>query len=98
MAIAGGGVSSKLASASVGHRRKYASRSTRTAVHPASQLRAMVKWRSKSTWRSAINNPSQRPIIQPGDTLILQFKPCEEAINFGVGTFFTYGITQLFNS
>ncbi|MCA9134180.1 MAG: polysaccharide biosynthesis/export family protein [Planctomycetales bacterium] len=45
---------------------------------------------------AALNDPSQRPIIQPGDTLILQFKPCEEAINFGIGAFFTYGLTQLF--
>ena len=44
----------------------------------------------------AVNDPSQRPIIQPGDTLILQYKPCEEALNFGIGTFFTFGIQQLF--
>lgn len=46
----------------------------------------------------AINDPRQRPIIQPGDTLILQFKPCEEAINFGMGAFFTYGIRELFSN
>ncbi len=40
----------------------------------------------------AINNPSARPIIQPGDTLILQYRPVEEVLNFGLGTFFTYGI------
>lgn len=45
----------------------------------------------------AVNDPRQRPIIQPGDTLILQYKPCEEAINFGIGAFFTYGIRELFN-
>lgn len=44
----------------------------------------------------AINDPRQRPIIRAGDTLILQYKPCEEAINFGVGTFFTFGIRELF--
>lgn len=43
----------------------------------------------------AINNPAARPIIQPGDTLILQYRPIEEALNFGLGTFFTYGIQQL---
>jgi hypothetical protein len=43
----------------------------------------------------AINNPSSRPIIQPGDTLILQYKPCEEALNFGIGAFFTFGIREL---
>ena len=35
---------------------------------------------------------------QPGDTLILQYKACEEAINFGIGAFFTYGIRELFNN
>jgi hypothetical protein len=44
----------------------------------------------------AINDPRQRPIVQPGDTLILQYKPFEEIVNFGVGTFFTFGIRQLF--
>jgi Polysaccharide biosynthesis/export protein len=44
----------------------------------------------------AINDPKQRPIIQPGDTLVLQYKPCEEALNFGTGAFFTFGIQQLF--
>jgi protein involved in polysaccharide export with SLBB domain len=43
----------------------------------------------------AINNPRERPIIQPGDTLILQYKPFEEVLNFGLGTFFTYGIQQV---
>ena len=45
----------------------------------------------------AINSPAARPIIQPGDTLILQYSPCEEALNFGLGTFFTYGIQRLFS-
>jgi protein involved in polysaccharide export with SLBB domain len=45
----------------------------------------------------AINDPRSRPIIQPGDTLILQHKPAEEALNFGLGTFFTFGIQQMFN-
>ncbi len=43
----------------------------------------------------AINNPSARPIIQPGDTLILQYRPIEEALNFGLGSFFTFGIQQI---
>ncbi len=46
----------------------------------------------------AINNPSARPIVQPGDTLILQYRPREEALNFGLGTFFTFGIQQLFSN
>ncbi len=45
----------------------------------------------------AVNDPRQRPIIQPGDTLILQYKPFEEIINFSVGTFFTYGVRRLFS-
>jgi hypothetical protein len=44
----------------------------------------------------AINSPASRPIVQPGDTLILQYRPCEEALNFGLGTFFTFGIQELF--
>jgi Polysaccharide biosynthesis/export protein len=44
----------------------------------------------------AINDPRQRPIIKAGDTLILQFKPCEESINFATGAFFTYGLRELF--
>ncbi|MBN8604472.1 MAG: polysaccharide biosynthesis/export family protein [Planctomycetes bacterium] len=43
----------------------------------------------------AINNPRERPLVQPGDTLILQYKPEEEVLNFGLGTFFTFGIQEL---
>ena len=43
----------------------------------------------------AQQDPRERPLIQPGDTLILRFKPCEEIINFGMFAFFTYGIQQL---
>ncbi|MCR9296760.1 MAG: polysaccharide biosynthesis/export family protein [bacterium] len=43
----------------------------------------------------AVNDPSARPIIQPGDTLILQYRPCEEVINFGTGVFFTFGLREL---
>ena len=45
--------------------------------------------------RAALD-PRERPLIMPGDTLILRYKPCEEAVNFGTFAFFTYGITQLF--
>jgi len=45
----------------------------------------------------AINNPRERPLVQPGDILILQYKCEEELLNFGLGTFFTFGIQQLFN-
>lgn len=47
--------------------------------------------------RKAMNDPSQRIMIQPGDTLVLRYKPHEELINFGLVAFFTYGIRQLFN-
>ena len=43
----------------------------------------------------AINDPRSRPLVQAGDILILQYKPEEELLNFGLGTFFTYGIQQL---
>jgi hypothetical protein len=43
----------------------------------------------------AINNPRERILIQPGDTIILRYKPVEELLNFGIGTFFTYGIREL---
>ena len=45
----------------------------------------------------AINNPKARPLIQAGDTLILQYKCEEEVINFGIATFFTFGVAELFN-
>jgi len=44
----------------------------------------------------AAQDPRERPLIQPGDTLILRFKPVEEAVNFGAFAFFTFGIQQLF--
>ena len=47
---------------------------------------------------AAINDPRQRPLIQAGDTLILQYKCEEELINFGLQTFFTFGIRELFNN
>lgn len=43
----------------------------------------------------ALRDPGARPLIQAGDILILRFKPSEEVLNFGIGTFFTYGIGQL---
>jgi hypothetical protein len=43
----------------------------------------------------AINDPQSRPLVQPGDILILQYKPEEEILNFGIGTFFTFGLFQL---
>ncbi|TWT82238.1 Polysaccharide biosynthesis/export protein [Planctomycetes bacterium CA13] len=46
--------------------------------------------------KNAYNDSSQRILVQPGDTLILRYKPCEEALNFGLVTFFTFGIRELF--
>ncbi len=44
---------------------------------------------------SAINDPRQRQLIQPGDIILLRYKCEEEILNFGVGTFFTFGISEL---
>ncbi|MEM1070635.1 MAG: sugar ABC transporter substrate-binding protein, partial [Planctomycetota bacterium] len=43
----------------------------------------------------AINDPRSRPLVQPGDYLILQYKCEEELFNFGVQTFFTFGVAEL---
>lgn len=40
-------------------------------------------------------DPRERILVQPGDTLILRYKPCEEILNFGLGSFFTFGIQAL---
>ncbi|MCS7468538.1 polysaccharide biosynthesis/export family protein [Stieleria sp. ICT_E10.1] len=44
----------------------------------------------------AMNNSRENILVQPGDTLILRYKPQEELVNFGIGTFFTFGIRELF--
>ena len=46
--------------------------------------------------KRAFNNSSERILIQPGDTLILRYKPHEELVNFGLVAFFAYGINQIF--
>ncbi|TWU27229.1 Polysaccharide biosynthesis/export protein [Novipirellula galeiformis] len=46
----------------------------------------------------ALNDPRQRPLIQAGDTIILQYKCEEELLNFGLGTFFTFGVRELFRN
>ncbi len=43
----------------------------------------------------AINDPRQRPLIQAGDIILLQYRCEEELLNFGIGTFFTFGIAEL---
>lgn len=44
----------------------------------------------------ALHDPGARPLVQAGDTLMLQYKPTEEILNFGIGTFFVFGIQELF--
>lgn len=44
----------------------------------------------------AVNDPKDRPLVQPGDTLILQYKCEERIINYSLATFFTFGVAQLF--
>jgi hypothetical protein len=46
----------------------------------------------------AINDPRQRPLVQPGDTLILQYKCEEQLLNYGISTFFTFGVAELFRN
>lgn len=46
----------------------------------------------------AVNNPRARPLVQPGDTLILQYKCEEELVNIGISTFFTFGLAELLRS
>ncbi len=43
----------------------------------------------------AMTDPRERPLVMPGDTLILRYKCEEELLNFGIGSFFTYGIQAL---
>lgn len=44
----------------------------------------------------AMNNPSQRLLVKPGDTLVLRYKPAEEIVNFSLVAFFTFGVRELF--
>jgi protein involved in polysaccharide export with SLBB domain len=46
----------------------------------------------------AVNDPSTRILVAPGDSLILRHKPIEDIVNFGVATFFTFGIRELFRN
>jgi protein involved in polysaccharide export with SLBB domain len=36
-------------------------------------------------------DPRERILVQPGDILIMRYKPCEEVLNFGVAALFLYG-------
>ena len=42
-----------------------------------------------------MNDPSQRILVAPGDTLLLRHKPSEKIGNVGIGIFNTYGIRGL---
>lgn len=48
--------------------------------------------------KKALNDPRERLLVRAGDTLILRYKACEEGVNFGIATFFTFGIRQLFSN
>lgn len=48
--------------------------------------------------QQALNDSHQNILVQPGDTLVLRFKPHEEVANFALGTFFTLGIRELFRN
>jgi hypothetical protein len=43
----------------------------------------------------AAQDPRERPLVMPGDTLILRHKSEEELLNFGLGAFFTFGVQAL---
>ena len=43
----------------------------------------------------AAKDPASRILIAPGDTIILRYKPIEELTNFGIASFFIYGIQEL---
>jgi hypothetical protein len=43
----------------------------------------------------ANEDPRRRILVQPGDILILRFKPCEEILNFSMAAFFTFGIQAI---
>lgn len=45
--------------------------------------------------KRALNDPRERIMVQPGDTLVLRYKCHEEVVNFGLISFFTFGISEL---
>lgn len=48
--------------------------------------------------QQALNDSTQNILVQPGDTLVLRHKLHEEVANFALGTFFTFGIRELFRN
>lgn len=103
MALAGGGINSRGASGGGGGAGGILGGAQGLGGVPPGRLYILRRTPCKGQiaievdLATAINNPGARPIIQPGDTLILQYRPSEEALNFGLGTFFTFGIQQLFS-
>ena len=47
---------------------------------------------------NAINNPSARPKVAPGDILILRYTPAERAANLGIQAYRLYGIRALLSN
>ncbi|MEK6238269.1 MAG: hypothetical protein N2C14_26435, partial [Planctomycetales bacterium] len=45
----------------------------------------------------AIRDSRERILIQPGDTILLRYRPIEELTNFALATFFIDGISRLFS-
>jgi protein involved in polysaccharide export with SLBB domain len=43
----------------------------------------------------AINDPRQRPLVQPGDILILQYSCEEDLLNAGASAFSTFGVAEI---
>ena len=44
----------------------------------------------------ARNDPSQNILVAPGDNLLLRHKPIEQIGNFGIGTFYNFGLRRIF--
>jgi len=42
----------------------------------------------------AMRDPKSRPLIQAGDMIVLQYRPQDELVNFGMATFFVWGIAD----
>ncbi len=47
---------------------------------------------------AAVNDPKQRLLVKPFDTLILRYTPQEEVLNFATAVFFTFGLRELFRN
>jgi hypothetical protein len=86
----GGGVAGSILGAGFGG-------STPTQLYVIRKSKCGREFNISIDLQKAMNDPSMRILIQPGDTLILRYKPHEELINFGLVAFFTFGIRELVN-